>query len=420
MVPQPIQHHEAALRSTVSITVPNPQFPGIHAPMIPAVRKQSPPKLTSHSLALLNAFKNRDQAAGEYGNSTDLPLRRYAQDVKQAPPQELPAELARPAAPPVDLLSLFKAKDSPLPASTFSVPSPQPPISEAHRSALLGLFKSPTTQNAVPLLPAATAFPISATPSAVELSAVEPHSNTAPIPALFNDVSSSDSAEGNKNIPKLNPEANLPFRAITILSRPQQPSSSMSSSRSPPKPEQNGKKHIGGQSHKEQSNRAQQGKMSHIDGNVKPSVEKPFQPQILKRPQQTSSKHFQPDNIVCREPAKHPLQAQSPSAIPVQASLQAPGLIPLQPSFDRRSSQTTDNKQALLSLFGKSSSPALPFSRTSTQSVDQPLASKSRVASLASGVDGVSSRGSQQAPMSPADKSFLLNYLDSVAKGAQQ
>jgi len=218
----------------------------------------------------------------------------------------------------------------------------------------------------------------------------------------------------------------LPFRAMTILSRPQQASSSVAGRSSPPKPEPHGKKHLRGQNQKGQSNRPQQGKKAHIDNNVKPSVEKPFQPQILKRPQQASSKDLQPDNLISLEPPRHPLQAESPSPIPIQASPKAPSLIPIHPSFDRRSSQTADNKQALLSLFGKSSSPAVPFSRTSTidvlsplQPADPPLAAKSRVGSLASGVDGVSRRGSQ-APMSPADKNFLLNYLDSVAKGAQK
>jgi mRNA-decapping enzyme subunit 2 len=419
MVPQPHQSYVPQLQSTISVPASNPQFPGIHAPMVPPVPAKSPPKLTSHKLALLNAFKIRDEANGENGASSDLPLRRYVQDL--ASPQELPAETPQPA--PVDLLSLFKAKDSPPQSSNPTIPPPRP-ISEAHKSTLLGLFKSPTPQSAAPLKPAATAFPISATPSAVELSAVEPHSNAGPVSTSKKNASKGDFKEQqSRDIPELNPEANLPFRAMSILTRPSHASGP--SGGSPPKSQQNGKKQTARQGY-----RSQQGNRSQQDHKLHPksSPEKPFQPQILKRPQQDNTAAVEDPALHTFSALPGPLSGGTQMPAPAQISTEVPTILPIHQSFDRRSSQTVDHKQTLLSLFGKSQSPAVPFTRTSTDDVLSPLqpidpaiatSTRSRVGSLASGADGVSRRSSQ-APMSPADKSFLLNYLDTVAKGAQR
>jgi len=98
-----------------------------------------------------------------------------------------------------------------------------------------------------------------------------------------------------------------------------------------------------------------------------------------------------------------------------------------------------DHKQTLLGMFSKSPmqnetlsrkstlepvsrmSTLDPLARTSTLESISPMqattALRSRVGSLAA--DSPQRRGSQAQPMSPADKSFLLSYLDNVAKGSQ-
>lgn len=415
MVPQPDQQYAPQLQTTLSVTAQNPQFPGIHSPMVPTVLAQSPPKLTSHKLALLNAFKARDEANEEHAKSIDLPLRRYVQGL--ASPQELPAET--PQSAPVDLLALFNANDSPAQTSNQAVPSPRPPISQAQKSTLLGLFKSPPTSTAT-VRPAATALPISTTPSAVELSAVEPHSNARPVSASNSKANNSDSIKKSKVIPELNPEANLPFRAMSILTRPPQASGTSAEANigSTVRTQRAGKKQGA-----IQGNRSQQENNVH----VKRSPAKPFQPQILKRPQQGSSEAIEAAAPESDTFSLLVSQIPTRTSLPLQATPETHSPLAVQPSLDRRSAHTADHKQTLLSLFGKSQSAEVPSGPTSTSRVLSPMqpielgmaaSTRSRVGSLASGVDGVS-RKSSQAPMSPADKNFLLNYLDTVANGAQ-
>jgi mRNA-decapping enzyme subunit 2 len=171
------------------------------------------------------------------------------------------------------------------------------------------------------------------------------------------------------------------------------------------------------------------------------SSETPFQPQILKRPTQSPPKPQQPSaraQPVASTFAPQPNIARippSPSAVLPTAS----GLLAQQGSFgmpqsptaiktsgssfpaqpDPRNSQAAEHKQTLLSLFGKSqATPTSPPRRTDPIEPSMMASSRSRVGSLASGGDGTSRRGSQT-PISPADKGFLLGYLDAVAKGSR-
>jgi mRNA-decapping enzyme subunit 2 len=393
MVPHPVQQQSVPqLTSSVSVTVGNPQFAGVHAPMVPPVHRPSPPQLTSHTLALLNVFKGKDEANDRVPTSNDLPLRRFVQEPEhqqRSQPQELPGDASQP--PPVAPLPRVEVQHT-INASSGLIPTsmmtPRQPPSEAQRSTLLNLFKSPATPTSMPAIAvAATALPISATPSAVELSAVEPLShNAASTSALLNDKRTPGHLTKNSAIPELNPEANLPFRALSILSRP----SELSDNEAPLR---------NGSGHKLQEK--PNGKhLTHNTASQAPmakSPEKPFQPQILKRPQ--------------AEPSK----AVEPSPVPQSAF---PAFSP--PSIDARPSQTTDQRQALLSLFGKTTSLPKPLSGVPTSDGTQPMnpaasvSARSRVGSLASGE--TPSRRASQAPISPADTNFLLNYLGAMTK----
>jgi mRNA-decapping enzyme subunit 2 len=387
MNPQPPQQPVAPHLSSTSSQAVNPLFPNNTYPLIPpSTQKQPPPKLTNHSLALLNAFKSHDQTAEKATLSSDHLLQGVGQE-RHAPPQELPAEVS--GAPPVDLLSLFKVQqpESSPPVHTTATLA-KPPVNDAHRASLLDLFKGPSKASLSPRPAAATAFPSSTTPSAVELSAVEPlSSNAVPPSTSVIDGQDGNIREGERpSIPELHPESNLPFRAMSILSRPSQA---------------NGADRRGNASvHETRSNGVNTTASQTRIAPPKPSAEKPFQPRILKRPQPSTSK-----------PAEPPIAAPS-----------NPAALPMVTSFDRRGSQTADHKQTLLSLFGKTPSPPAPLTQDQTDgsfaslhTVGQTNApAKTRVGSLVS--EDTSRRGSQDA-LSPADKSFLLSYLDNVAKG---
>lgn len=429
MVPQPVQQPYQPQSNPASSFGPiNPQFPGLHAPMVPPVQEQPPAKLTSHHLALLNAFKSQDHANGATADS-DLPLRRYTEAPAQpqpSRPQELPAEVAQPAA--FGSTSKFGLKQTVAPTQSPNLLAPKP-ISEEQRSALLGLFKSPTAQTALPVRAnAATAFP-STTPSAVELSAVDTLSSNAAraSPAVKHKKATKEAAK-NASVPEMNPETNLPYRAMKILARPAQAQTQAqaSDSESPrghisaPKTQSHGKRPVSRNKPKQPA-----------------SPGKPFQLQILKRPQNGTQKRAESSAIPSSSalptlpivPTNNQQQVR-PTNDPKQTLQTLLGKTPssassLLPQLDRRTAQPTDQKQKLLSLFG-APSPAQPVAETSTEDVLSPLFSidptmnpsaRSRIGSLAS---GEASRRSSQTPMSPADKGFLLSYLDSVAKGVQR
>lgn len=108
-------------------------------------------------------------------------------------------------------------------------------------------------------------------------------------------------------------------------------------------------------------------------------------------------------------------------------------------SFDHRQNQTKEQKQALLSLFGKPSPPVSPAisklvdvisplsGRNSVQQTQSPAApptiARSRMGSLTSGTGEASIRtgNGRKTPRTTAvDKSFLLGYLEGVANGERR
>ncbi|KAI9871511.1 MAG: mRNA-decapping enzyme subunit 2, partial [Pleopsidium flavum] len=137
------------------------------------------------------------------------------------------------------------------------------------------------------------------------------------------------------------------------------------------------------------------------------SVSKPFQPQILRRP------------------------AQPPQQASTIASSVAPAVrTQHRLSFDRRDSQPKEHKQALLSMFEKPASvtshklPASPdvvsplHAGSSPADVFGSEAARSRIGSVSSPIGDGSVRPSsgRQTPIKANDRSFLLGYLESVAK----
>ncbi|RAL64905.1 hypothetical protein DID88_001499 [Monilinia fructigena] len=396
---QPLHHN-----FPVSGAMPLPQFQNVHATMVAPQQKEAPAALTSHSLLLLNAFKTRDQVNG---NSTSSHLSSQGptqSHVKASLPeaQELPGESSRsiPVPFPIDAVESSKVVPGLNPGTSGTISHNQrapPSVSEHQRSMLLGMFKSPAAQPATLAAgPAAVDLPTSGSPSVVELSAVEVIS---PPPISQQRSTNGDAAisQASPENTEMNPELNLPFRAKSILTRPE-----------------NGHKDIKpyGSLSKKSANRSEMQNSSKISSKTSP--ERSFQPQILKRPQANTVKAsplLAPSTIAAYSPSLAPSNIAGFSTSPLSFTSQAP--------------QSTEQKHALLSLFGKSPMAASSsISRASSHdgTSSNPLvdatrsaASRSRVGSLASGNDeGMSRRGSQT-PISSADKGFLLNYLDAVA-----
>lgn len=404
MVPQHIQQQPLHPNFTNSGSMPLLQLPNVNATMVPPQPKQGPTALTSHSLSLLHAFKTRDQANGN-ATSSHLPSHGPAQAhantlVPEA--QELPGESSRPMQVPISTEALQSSKLVPslnagIPSTIGHNQTVRPPISEQQRSTLLGIFKSPATQTAtLAAAPAAVALPTSGSPSAVELSAVEVVSPPPFPPQKTTNGNATPGSTGHE-IPEMNPELNLPFRATSILTRPT-----------------NGHKDAKpyGSLSKKPITRSE---MHNSKIAPKTSPGKQFQPQILKRPQANTinaSPLLAPSTIAAYSPSLAPSNIAGPSTSPLSFTSQAP--------------QSTEQKHALLSLFGKSPV-AASSSMSGTSSHDGPsinplidatmsAASRSGVGSLASGNGEGSSRRGSQTPISPADnKGFLLNYLDAIA-----
>ncbi|KAM5345538.1 hypothetical protein ACJ41O_011399 [Fusarium nematophilum] len=102
----------------------------------------------------------------------------------------------------------------------------------------------------------------------------------------------------------------------------------------------------------------------------------------------------------------------------------SPGSAPSLPVLNRRRESGADQKRQLLSLFGKQPSPASLEAAKGKEAVSG--TPRSRLASLASGAGepGLGSvppsRRGSQTPISPAERTFLLDYLQSVTNSANR
>ncbi|TEY40369.1 hypothetical protein BOTCAL_0435g00070 [Botryotinia calthae] len=405
-VPQHIQQQPPHHNFTTSGHMPPPQFSNVHSNMGPPQPKEAPAAaLTSHSLLLLNAFKNREEVNVNITSNSSItkgPTQPHSNTTLPGA-LELPGESSRSIPVPIPTEAAQSSESLPSINGGISGTASQgqvarPPISANQQTILLSMFKSPAAATAAVALP-------SKSPSAVELSAVE----VVSLPEVPRQKATKENAQiggANHEIPEMNPELNLPFRATSILARPT-----------------NGNKDTKsyGSLSKKPVTRSEMPNSS----KGSPS-EKSFQPQILKRPQANTIKAsplLGASTIAAYSPSLAPSNLAGPSASPLSFTSQAP--------------QSTEQKHALLSLFGKSPTPATSsafgkspmaasssMSRTSSHDGPSPnhlidatrsAASRSRVGSLASGNGEGSSRRRSQAPISPADKGFLLNYLDAVA-----
>lgn len=505
----------------------NPQFPNTHAPAA-----SSHPAPSAHSQALLNMFTKPKSAA------SDLPLRNYpTQTSASSVPAPTPVKnpLASPA-PNAHANNGFGAGMSP--AAHVANPhasSPNPlraqPTPE-HKSLLLDMFMQTTKRDAakkqesVPTSQQLPVAPSEATASNANHAHPEPQKSYGSL--------ESTPKQPARMWEEVAAPSTLPSKPISILARPVQPEkeavetppshdeksrrtarSSAWLSKKEPTPTDIERRKPGpsksssGSSNNEQtppgaeSRRSRPTERSRAWANNRSSNEqtpprtikaigsrrgraaakqeassaaspKPFQPQILKRPQQPSGASEVPAPVVPvpvaaplapevkesitvpaasaalppakANPSAMPTSAQAnllsyftnspappparatPSAMPTAAkeNLMAyftnPQKAPAVPTqqekllaqinFTQQTPPVPTQKETLLALFGKGSAPAPPAAPAAAAAAPA-MARNPSIASIAKD-DGTSRRGSQNT-ISSSDKSFLLGYLNNIA-----
>ena len=421
----------------LSAQTPNP--PGSTASfIIPPASKLPPPRLNAHSSALLNLFKNPSVA--DTAHETNAAL---------SPQQEIRLELSAttPSTSQKIQHPFFVGPSIPPLSSTPALASPFiNPVSEEAQTrlqkqeTLLSLFRS----SPAPAKPSPSLAPPS---DPVELSAQQSPTHTK-VPSAaakkkgndlanilvngkvtiqkrpnrtstLNQPSVSATVSGPLNVPQFekilrketsDPKIKLePFetekhngqghssRPIKILSRPSTANKSNqdfeAAKPQSPKPKASPRRH---------------------KNNLPKEPPKSFQPQILKRPVEGS-----------------PQQEHQPLAMPT--FLTSSNGLADSTLADRRTSQTQEQKAALLSLFGTAHPVISPLPNlggtvvsplsekpAAGSALPSPLgvSSRSRIGSLNSmGLNELSTeRHTPKATTSPVDKKFLLGFLEEVAK----
>lgn len=394
-----------------------------------------PPQLTGHAMALLNAFKTSAP-----GNTENKQSGKPAQDLAALlggnQPQPRPgswgnAPNAQPSDPALQYLPHHMAPVAPMKTSphTMQPPGPQVPVSKPaqpnlmaqtteHRSALLDMFK-----RTGPKSPLSNEIRMKPEPPQQEAGfarMAQPASPSYKAPSAAEVMASASQANGGQA--QTGPEATLPFRPVQILSRPKQ-----------------------GEAGKTQDYGSAQAQIQRLQQRLSPRHEpKNIVQPGLPSPRNRASFH-QAEQEVKRSPQLNYAAAQAASLPYAHPSQQSPSsthavLPPFaqqqqqqQPTgmLQRRKDSNSEQRQKLLSLFAKQQPSPTGFAAgedkgkaRETGPFEQPRTGtpRSRLASFASvgGGDKTStgsaptSRRGSQTPISPADRSFLLSYLETV------
>lgn len=375
----------------------------------PHASKLPPPKLTSHSLALLNFFKDE---------SSKTPIGSHATPVSAAPglvPPQVPRQPRKTSQHQDSLLDLFKgpkpvSSSQPVELSGHPVPQAQSPyekhiLQRAQQPAFHDLQRGDAGLKAQSG-PGRTSATVSGPLNMPKFEAVgkQASKKMATRPGRKN--------QGNRR-EQSQPQTQQLSSPITILPRPQSAKRDAS----------------GSGSNKQTTQALSPPQTSQTSQTVVPEPVKPFQPQILRRSEKTGY-----DNLMAA-PQKGENVDQKPSLPGLQTNTAE--LSPRSSSFDRRPSQNASQKEALLSLFGKPAASPTPPSATQLDSraVNQQLYNASGLVSPLSSShhlnpssgDSISRHGTPSEVdagpsitnnvSSPSNKAFLLGYLQGVAKG---
>ncbi|KAJ5587394.1 uncharacterized protein N7459_003159 [Penicillium hispanicum] len=343
---------------------------------VPPASKLPPPKLTSHSLALLNFFKNDTSKTPEGIQAATL-----------AAPAQGPNQIRKTSQHQDSLLNLFgvpRSTPSSQPAELSGNPVPQAPE--------IQILQRPQQQASHNMQRGTNDFKAGQTAATVSGPLHMPQFEAIP-KTTHRKATNGSSRRHNSSRREPSQQLSSP---ITILPRPQ-----------------SAKRHASLADSNVQA--TQPSDSLHDTQTAAPEPVKPFQPQILRRSEKPSY-----ENMLMEIP-KTENGDRKPSL---------PGL-QMQPNdFARRPSQTATQKEALLSLFGKpatSSSPA-PAEQLDSRAVNanQPPINASGLVSPLSSLhfpssgESLSRHGTPSEVdrvASPSNKAFLLGYLQGVAKG---
>ncbi|KAJ5568475.1 hypothetical protein N7450_010961 [Penicillium hetheringtonii] len=362
----------------------------------PHASKLPPPKLTSHSLSLLNFFKD---------DSSKTPIGSHATPVSVAPGLVPPKFLNNPAKPPSIKIGPKSGASQPAELSGQPGPPAQSPyerhiLQRAQQQPLYDLQRGDEglkSQSGPGQTSATVSGPLNM-----------PKFEAASKPAGKKMAGGQGRKNQGKRREQSQPQPQQLSSPITILPRPQ------SAKRDASMPSPN----------KQAAQAPTPSQLTQALQAGPPESAKPFQPQILRRSEKTESDHLmtilQKAESVDRKPSLPSLETNT-----VETSSQT--------TFNRRPSQNVAQRDALLSLFGKSApSPTPPpavqlDSRAVNQQMPHASGLVSPLSSLhlnASSGDSISRRGTPSEVeaginnvSSPSNKAFLLGYLQGVAKG---
>lgn len=372
----------------------------------------APPQMTSHSMSLLNALKSGDRAverkpapAGPSQGANDTPQTNF----QPAPWSNLPpSQGQQPTGPLVfpnptqPLRPLQNGAAQSMASQTASAFSAKPhPPTDKHRSALLDMFKKQAPPS--PTSSEATVRPNKAHPELSTRAGEEAKRSLKSQPPAEANVAATQ-ANGRPVV--MNPELNLPYRAFQILSRPVQRENQPSQ-----KPEALGRPGGATSNPKE---------AKHMISPNMPSPKSSARPTPRTEAAESNGLACKPSLPQPANTAHDHTQYQGSSISHGAPVFPAAGML------QRRQDGNPEQKQKLLSLFGKPQpSPSLLTGEGKGKEVSMPERAtsgtpRSLIASLTSaGGDGAQgsaaqSRRGSQTPISPADRDFLLGFLQSV------
>ncbi|KAL2002498.1 hypothetical protein VTN02DRAFT_6673 [Thermoascus thermophilus] len=349
---------------------PSTSYPNAQGTAVPPASKLPPPKLTDHSLALLSVFKS------------ETPTTPKPATASVSKPEMGPTASPRASQHQDHLLSLLKGP----PAGPTAKPPAELPAQPAPSVPKQILQRSELPANASPKQPVPTIAVRKRPEREARTSATV--SGPLNLPPL-DKIAKSPSRKGTNGTSQKMAKDRL-ASPITILSRPagarkDSPVSAEQASRPPSRPS----------AHKAKT----------------PEPSKPFQPQILRRSDKADLDAVLPTRTVTVHEFSQPQPgaAEKPTAAPEEK--------PPQVNYDRRISQTAAQRETLLSLFGKRTSPQPPPADPASSTL------KPATASTGASTLSVPSESGSQTPTpatkatSPVNKAFLLGYLEGVAKG---
>ncbi|KAF4441517.1 hypothetical protein F53441_12030 [Fusarium austroafricanum] len=347
------------------------------APVLPGQTRQQP--LNGQSMALLNAFKGGNAASQAQQKPQQVPFPSGFPAQNQGPmygtltgpqPQQVPPQVPPHAAGVVAGQDRSGSSPKELPGSKVG------PSADNHRSALLGMFRKDDQNQPPGQTPQAAGQPAPGSMMSELLRSVGGDNARA--------QPSSQTNAGPNPIPSM--------ESLSMQPRPAQSGTPGSQGR---------------------ADYSQYGTQAHGSAATQPT-----QPiRILQR--------GQTEQFLNMGGASASPQTSFASPSGLSSYLQpattgvSPSIAQAFPAVNRRRESGPAQKRELLSLFGKQPSPAsLEAAKGKEAIAGTP---RSRLASLALGAEepaGPPSRRGSQTPISPAERTFLLDYLQTVTKNA--